>query len=993
MKPALTSILIQILLVGSMALSVTAEARAKKDTKKVEPLSDLKLVEGDEKGNEVRSLKTELLVASAEKKAIEQAHRLIRKYRGMPMEAELHFRLAELYMRKAKTDRFFEIHRHSETVVKFAPRLARSASSKATIRDAISRYAMIQKRFPGFEQMDLVIFNQAFAYQTLGDDSKAEPLYRHLVKKYPDSLLVPDSYLALGEIEFNRNRFSVALEHFNAIRKYPDSRVYPYGLYKAAWTHYNLRDALKGLKTLEEVVAYGKMVAEKGIDARLDLRKEALEDMTLFFEEVYPSKNAYSYFLKQAGKTEVGPILLRLASLYERHSRFSDQRIVLDQFIDDLPHSPLLPQVHNDLVSAHDHMREKPKAVARMEDFYRLCQKDARWVKSQGKTDQERVKAAEECITSLNTLALRLARKWLSAWKKIPADTTYADSSEQAFEIYLRTPATTEEYATSRFAYAELLFARKKFRKASDEYAKVTEHGKAPKLNHDASYAAVLSLEKAVGDKWSAEDEARFHDLAKRYVTQNPKGKYRLDVEYKMALLAYEKNRYDEAAPIFLKLGSEFAGQEKGLKSQDLYLDILNIKKDYQGIRDYTKNLLKSAKNGDRQQKLRKLTEQAHFLQVQGLEEKGQLKEALNEYQAFTKQHPKSELLEPAIWNTMQLQFKLNEIRAGSETAVEYATKFPKAKNVTEALLKAAQSFETMGQLKRAAQVLEMLAAKDEKSARKWKELAADFYALDGQPDSARKIYTSLNKEKIGSDLRVSLMTKLDALEKSYGDSRSQAAIQRQIIEMNIQPQAGLAKVARVESLFEQGKYADAFNEARQNLSSKQLNAHHKARLRLVQAKVLEKEFMDQSVKARAEKVVTVLAIKTEKLQKAQEALQSAIKFGDPKVSMDAFERLYRIYHHYVKALKEMPTPTGLSAEDAQAFRTEIDNLVIPLEEKSVETLAQAFEFARKNSVLDDTAMRLERELDQVNHQTPTNYTMPLSQPEIMLPVVAGVGS
>ena len=32
---------------------------------------------------------------------------------------------------------------------------------------------------------------------------------------------------------------------------------------------------------------------------------------------------------------------------------------------------------------------------------------------------------------------------------------------------------------------------------------------------------------------------------------------------------------------------------EKGQKSQDLYLDILNIKKDYRGVRNYAQELLK----------------------------------------------------------------------------------------------------------------------------------------------------------------------------------------------------------------------------------------------------------------------------------------------------------------------------------------------------------------------------------------------------------------
>ncbi|NJL25452.1 MAG: hypothetical protein HC902_09940 [Calothrix sp. SM1_5_4] len=193
-----------------------------------------------------------------------------------------------------------------------------------------------------------------------------------------------------------------------------------------------------------------------------------------------------------------------------------------------------------------------------------------------------------------------------------------------------------------------------------------------------------------------------------------------------------------------------------------------------------------------------------------------------------------------------------------------------------------------------------------------------------------------------------------------------------------------------MESLFQKGNHTEAFNESRRLLGMG-LPADLKARVRFVQAKVLEQEFLKQSVKSRAERVATVLAIKTEKLQKAQEALQSAIKFGNPKVSIDAFERLYGCYDHYVKALKEMPVPAGLSEADAKAFRAELDNLVIPLEEKSVDTLAQALQFARKQQFLDGTVARLERELASVNKQTIFNVAPEIEKPEIVLPVLAGV--
>jgi TolA-binding protein len=1003
--------LIYILTIAALIASPAAQAKAKAKSKAQpkprpkaatqpadsqatgkSPLEQLKLVEGDENGNEVKSLKAELLVSHSENAAIAQAKKLIKKYKGTPLEPELHFRLAELYMRKSKTDRFFEVHRESDTIVHLAPRLVKDASSRATIQHAVDSYQTIQKRFPSFGQMDLVVFNHAFARQALGEEKEAEVLYRNLINNYSTSFLVPDAHLAVGEIEFGRGNFQFALEHFNAIRKYPESRVYPYGLYKAAWTHYNMRDAVKGLKKLEEVVAYGKMVAEtKAESSRLDLRKEALSDMTLFYEEVYPSKDAYAYFREQAGDSEVGPILLRMAKLYERHSRFGDQRVVLNQFIARLPASPLLPQVYMDSIEANDHLRQKDRAVSGLDSMSDLCKADGSWVRSQTKDSAQAKKTSSDCLNMLNTTSLKLAKKWLRAWKKLPSDTTYADASEKAFEIYFRSANDSEEALQSRYAYADLLFARGKYRRASAEYAYVGRAVKTPQIEHDASYGAVVSLEKAVGEKWSADDEREFHKLASDYVKRNPKGQYRLDIEYKMALLAYEKERYDEAAPSFLRLGREFPKKEKGIKAQDLYLDILNIKKDYRGIRQFTQEVMKANGDATRTAKMQKLYERAYFLEIQGLEDKNDYKEALNEYLNFAKQNPNSDLAEKAMWNALQLQFKVGDALNGSKTAVEFASRFPKSDQAVNSLLRAAQTFEQMAQLKEAADVLMKLADREPKNANRWHELAADFYAMDGETATARKLYGDLKSTGDAAN-RMRMLNKIELFEKDYGTKQAHNDALKALIDMNVQPQAHDAKVEMVEAMLEHGKQTDAFNEARRWLGpNSTMTANQKARLRLVQAKVLEQEFLKQSVKSRVERVAQVLAIKTEKLQKAQEAFQSAIRYGDPRVSVEAFERLYGCYSHYVTALKDMPVPAGLNADDAKAFRGEIDNLVIPLEEKSVDTLAQAVQFARKQQFLDGTAARLEGELNKVN-QTGGGLTLPeLHKPEPMIPLLAGV--
>src|SRR5690606_19120321 len=123
---------------------------------------------------------------------------------------------------------------------------------------------------------------------------------------------------------------------FQKIRQFPEARVYPYGLYKGAWALYNLHKGQEALRQMEEVVQFSK--SEEGSENRLDLTREALDDMVVFYEDVRPAGDAVSYFRKQAGDEKAGGLVLKLGRLYQRHGKFKNLELA---FVDLLDHLPL----------------------------------------------------------------------------------------------------------------------------------------------------------------------------------------------------------------------------------------------------------------------------------------------------------------------------------------------------------------------------------------------------------------------------------------------------------------------------------------------------------------------------------------------------------------------------------------------------------------------------------------------------------------------------
>lgn len=998
--------LLNILIVFATTLAVVCPAISVADT---DILNKLKLNSETPEQNDVNALKAEILIGKTEKKAINQLQKLISKHRGSYMEPDLLLRLAELYMRRAKSALFFEINRQSDNMVSLMPKKLKSSSSKKYVKKAINIYDKIQARFPRFASMDMVLFNEAMACQQVGYDKKAVSLYWKLVNKHKTSLLVPDAYLAIGEIDFKNKKFAKALDRFNSIKKYPNSRAYPYALYKAGWSHYNLRDTMSAMKEMEMVVDYGVMIEEQGIDSRLDLRKEALSDMALFFSDLFKSKQAYSYFNKQAGKLDKEPYLIKLARIYNSHSKYSDEEIVLKDIISNIPKSKLIPEVRNSLVFNYEESRQREKSVKALRAFNDTCQLDSSWAKVQ--TEKENT---ENCIKLISETSLKLASKWLRLWKTNTTHPIFADSSEAAFKIYLSRPLKTEEYYKSRYVFAELLFKRNKFRQASEQYQlvmsetlsskKVKEKQveyvpkKYLKMSHDAHYAAAVGLEKDIeksGDKkWTKKDENLFRDLVAKYLKFYPKGEFHLDLKYKEGLIAYEKANYDYAKEVFYSLGHNFNTKEKGIKSQDLYLDILNKDKKFEEIKVYTKELIAKTKNKSRISKLKSLYEQSYFLQVQNLEESKEFEKAISEYQKFSKQNQDSPLAPKAWWNSVQLFYSLDRIGEGAEDSLVYAKMFPRQDNVQQALLQAAKTYEDIGSTHKAAEVLLQLADEktnaDKSKKQEWKLLASDFLILDRSFIKAEQILSelfSINDAKIKREVLERIYHISEVLNNDMPDVYRKYAFSK-----GLQPYVANLRLKKVEALFKQGKYPKAFSSSMDVLKYKNADSSTKAKARFIQAKILFDEFEKQSLKSQIERVALVISLKTGKLEKAQNALQSTIRYEDPEMTIQSMIVLADLYSTFVTQMKEIPIPNGLPDADADSFRSEMNNLIFPMEDKVIESLNQAKAAAIKLNFYDGTLALIQSKIDKFNMKPSVRHMASVTEPQIVVPKPVGGG-
>lgn len=953
------------ILTACLASSSLTPAFASDDTGKG-LLPEVRIGAGDtENDNDRKALTSEILITRSENKAIEALQRLIKEKKpDSPVMPDLLYRLAELYMRRSKSGRFFDMNQNNPVLKKSAFPIPNEKGTEA-IKRAMAVYARIEHDYPHFKDMDEVLFNEAFALQQLGKGSEASAAYARLVERFPKSPMVPDGTLALGELLYEQGKFPQALDQFLKLEHFPKSRVYSYGMYKAAWAYYNMKDSDHGIQKLVAVVNFNPPLQEGQVATnRQNLRQEALRDLTVFVEASYSADRLYEFFAKLCAPNELGPSMIDLAKLYEAHSRQKEMGTFLNEFIEKNPTHAMVLKANIFLVNAYEDLKQRDKVINHLQASSDLCKSGSSW-----RTVQTPEVASEACDQDFRRTSLEIAKKWWDIWLKNKQNVAFSDLTEKSFRLILDNEDPAKPDLKTHFALAELLFQLGKYDEASSEYKFVGQRADEPTMQHDASYGALYSVEKSI-EKSKAKDkdpakEALRKELAVNYLTKNPNGKYAQNVRFKLGAIAYEANDFPESQKWLQPIADSGKDPELKRKAEDLILDMLNIKKDYGGLQKMSKKILSNGSNDDRKKNMNKIYEEARYAEIQDLSKTADAPTAARKLLDFAKEHEDSPLAKESLWQALSLLYSNGRVYEAAELSVQYAKKYPNDKKAMDALKDAAKSYADIGQLQKASETLKVIAELDKKNAPAQLELAADFARLEGHVKDARDMYTKL---MTGTDSKnqARLTTKIIATYGGNTSSPDYQRLQEKMLASNIEPYATQILQDRADKLMAAGKKTEAFEMARK-IMNRSIPKEDKAAARLIQAQVLESELISQSMKAKIEKIPVVLSLKTEKLGKAQTAYLDALALSkEEKIVRKALAGLDRCYTNYITSLTNMPYPPSLSPDEKETLKGELAKITTPIQAKKTEneTRLKSLVVARA------TADNKERDFSELSPET-----------------------
>jgi tetratricopeptide (TPR) repeat protein len=212
------------------------------------------------------------------------------------------FRLAELIWQKADHRKAKEMLAHDTAYVawveagqKGEPPEVESFTreSRALRRNAVANYRRAAK--DALERNDEIRFQLAYALYEIGEKKEAVEIYSEVARLFPNSRFAAQANLQLGEHWFDANELDPAQRAFERAYQKGDREVRDHALYKLAWCDFNRTDYAAGIEKLKRTE-----------------RREAIEDLALFFAHAGDVDGAFSWY-----RTRAPHQLIRMVSILE----------------------------------------------------------------------------------------------------------------------------------------------------------------------------------------------------------------------------------------------------------------------------------------------------------------------------------------------------------------------------------------------------------------------------------------------------------------------------------------------------------------------------------------------------------------------------------------------------------------------------------------------------------------------------------------------------
>lgn len=911
-------------------------------------LPELQLNKKTETDNLKTAAGAEALISKSEEMAIKQLEALVKKYKGTAQQPDLLFRLAELYARRAKTGRFVDLYRGDKKLADILSPKLTTVSAKTYLGKAIEQYQTIQTNYPKFAAMDEVLFNMGFAHDQRGESDQAIKTFLLIPERYTKSALLAETHMALGELYFLKQNYPESLLHFTKVQQWPKSPIAPIALYKSAWCSYNLKDTTEALKKIERLLALNK---KQNVVAHV--RSEARRDLALFYSEVGSVDLAIAYFKQHLLPKEVGPTVLDLSGIYERHGKLTEMDSVLSQFLKDNPADESAGTIILKRAQHHNEKHRSQRVVELLSEASKLCKND-KWKSSSKDT-------MSFCTETYPVELKDFAAEWWESWNKLNRNKDMVPSLAFIFSEYLNFEKPDQWHVAIHLAYAEFMFSQNDFKQAAIQYEGLAKmETLESSVLPTALYGAIVSLDRQLqsAPKDTVLREKLFAAL-NDYLNRVPGGEYTEEVRFKKAYLFYEAKDYIQSLTWVNKITPKTTPMKE--KRDDLLLEIHRAKKDYPALVAASSAMLKQS-TGERAKKMKLVYQSAQQAIIQQNIEKDKLEPAANLAKAFYLEHRPEEKALDALHLAIELWEKQKKYRPAAENSEILAKEMKLLQKLTEAeklSLHANELFLKLGDLNRSRKSLQTALEyiQDSNKKKETLELLAEISAWYQDVDATEKAWQALEPQMSNDERKALLEKRLAFFEQNSPDRAKK--LKDSLISKGTEPFFSNAQIAQADQLCQSKKWSQCYQMALK-LNKESTPAPQRAQARYLQSKVLTNEYKQQSLKAQPERMGMVMAYKAEKFDKAVQVLTAlSSKAEDLNLKKQALQDLIMIYNDYTQQLQSSLASMDTSNADLMALKKEVEQILPVLENRPKELELAMLELNKAAPAKQETAIAL----------------------------------
>ena len=941
-------------------------------------------------------------------KSIEVTRDLINRSKGERYLPDLYFRQAELYIEKSRLVyfRILEAAGADDKTAVVAP------EARLLKDQAVAVYRRIISEFPDYIDNDKAQFFIAHEFRELGNFPEMLKTYEELVKKYPKSNFRFESWLILGDYNFDKGDIDAAIENYRSILKNQETYAHNMARYKLAWCYVNKDKTALAVDLWEQAVKTPTLT-EPGVEVidslsdkplRLDVRQDALRDLAFYYAESRDPKTALPFFQNlTVSRAEYRTALEKLArrfqikTMYEESAKVYRELIKISHDVD--RNLEWAESVYESAVAAKDLTHAD-------DDVVMLAEVAARYKYWWRASDEDKAVLGDfELLT--RDLSTRL-----HAYAKEKNDDDLYRRSARAYERYLSVFEESPERLNMEWNFADTLYAGKRFVRAGRQYekvlalldtaageqtskakpadkadgatatadAKATDVAKAPAKDNkkpaaptpgqklvtttgdlegdrkQAMYSAILAYFEAlkVEDKGSRFESmmARegIKDLGARFVARFPNDQNAPQVKFNVARAYFEQGLFDRSIELFTAFVTEHPTNKDAVTAAELTLDAYAQKEDFSGLAKQARGFVADARlDAGFRDRAGKMAEQAEQEEIN----RKTISADGNVSAAlasFVVEKKGSEIAAKALYQAFVIAKDRRNTVDMQLVGRQLIEDYSNTKYALEVLPGLADIAVRTSQLENAAALYEEQARRfpDDAASDGLLENAATIRSELGEFPAAMADYERLTKQG-DTNKRPTWFALLAKTAAKAGDWRRAE-------------DAGLA-------VADNGAYAivgnaiageAALRTGKPDVAVERLSAAINGRGKGIDdAEVYQARaqyLLGEVIRAEFERVQlnggsddgASLQQKFGLLDELEAAYVAAIQVGDPEWAMGGLYRIANAYKSAAEFLDTAPVPPGTSPEDEKALRAALAERSGPMKKKSQETLDSCKAQARK---------------------------------------------